>query len=254
MLAESKRLENEINKLNKEIKKLPEGKFVCTKNGNSFKWFVSINNQLEYIPKKKKAYAEKLAIKRHFMSELDKFSKELRAIKYYLKHSSNDLYDSNSQLLFRPGYRDLLLPYFTPKNEVIEKWMNEPYEQNQKYPEQLTIKTTSGKMVRSKSEAFIDMMLYANKIPFRYECALDLGGTTYYPDYTIMHPRSGEIFYWEHFGMMDDSIYAGQAFSKLHTYSRYGIIPSINLITTYETGDNPLDLDAVQKIIEQYFV
>ena len=254
MLAESKRLENEINNLNREIKKLPEGKLVCTKNDTTFKWYVSIDNQLEYIPKKKRAYAEKLAVKRHLLTELDKLSKELQAIKYYLKHSPKELYDVSSQLLFRPGYRDLLLPYFTPTNQIIDKWMNEPYEQNPKYPEQLTIKTTSGKMVRSKSEAFIDMMLYANKIPFRYECALDLGGTTYYPDFTIMHPKSGEIFYWEHFGMMDDPIYAGQAFSKLHTYSRYGIIPSINLITTYETGDNPLDLDAVQKIIEQYFL
>lgn len=254
MLAESKRLEKEINRLNSEIKNLPEGKLVCTKNGNSFKWYVSINKQLTYIPKNNKTYAEKLALRKHLLSELEKLSKELRAVKYYLKHSSNDLYSTDSQLLFKPGYSDLLLPYFTPKDNIIEKWINEPYEQNPKHPEQLTVKTVSGKMVRSKSEAFIDMLLFTNKIPFRYECALTLGDTTYYPDYTIMHPRTGEIFYWEHFGMMDDPIYAGKTFSKLHTYSKYGIIPTINLITTYETGDNPLDLDAVQKNIEQYFL
>lgn len=254
MLAESKRLEKEINKLNKEIKKLPEGKLVCTKNDNSFKWYVSINNQLTYIPKKKRDYAQKLAIRRYYVAQLEILSAQLRAVKYYLQHSSKDLYDTDSQLLYRPGYRDLLLPYFTPAEDTMNKWMSESYEQNPKHPEQLSIKTNSGNMVRSKSEAFIDMLLYANKIPFRYECALNLGGTTYYPDYTIMHPKTGAIFYWEHFGMMDDAIYAGKAFSKLHTYSRHGIIPSINLITTYETGDNPLDLDAVQKIIEQYFL
>ena len=254
MLAESKRLEKEINKLNREIKKLPEGKLVCTKNGTSFKWYVSINNQLEYIPKKNRAYAEKLALRRHLLSELDNLSKELRAIKYYLKHSSNNSYNADYKLLFKPGYRNLLLPYFTPKSEVIENWINEPYEQNPNHPEQINIKTTSGRMVRSKSEAFIDMLLYTNKIPFRYECALTLGDTTYYPDYTVMHPKTGEIFYWEHFGMMDDPVYAGKAFSKLHTYSKYGIIQTINLITTCETSDNPLDLDTVQKIIEQYFL
>lgn len=109
-------------------------------------------------------------------------------------------------------------------------------------------------MVRSKSEAFIDMLLHANKIPFRYECALTLGSITYYPDFTIMHPKTGEIFYWEHFGMMDDPAYAGKAFSKLHNYSKHGIIPSINLITTYETQDHPLDLDTVHRLVEQYFL
>ncbi|MBP3621101.1 MAG: ATPase [Lachnospiraceae bacterium] len=254
MLAESKRLEKEINKLNSEIKNLPEGKLVCTKNDNSFKWYVSINKQLTYIPKKKRNYAQKLAIRRYYVAQLENLSAELRAVKYYLQHSPKDLYDADSQLLYRPGYRDLLLPYFTPIEDTTSKWMTESYEQNPNHPEQLNIKTTSGKMVRSKSEAFIDMLLYTNKIPFRYECALTLGDTTYYPDYTIMHPKTGEIFYWEHFGMMDDPIYAGKTFSKLHTYSKYGIIPTINLITTYETGDNPLDLDAVQKIIEQYFL
>ena len=254
MLAESKRLKKEINKLNKEISKLPEGKLICTKNGTSFKWYVSINKQLTYIPKKRRNYAQKLAIRRYYVTQLENLSAELRAVKYYLQHSPKDIYDADSQLLYRPGYIELLLPYFTPVEDTMNKWMTESYEQNPKHPEQLSIKTTSGKMVRSKSEAFIDMLLYTNKIPFRYECALNLGGTTYYPDYTIMHPRTGELFYWEHFGMMDDPVYAGKTFSKLHTYSKYSIIPTINLITTYETEDNPLDLDTVQKIIEQYFL
>ena len=35
-------------------------------------------------------------------------------------------------------------------------------------------------------------------IPFRYECALTLGNTTVYPDFTIMHPNTGELIYREH--------------------------------------------------------
>ena len=79
-----------------------------------------------------------------------------------------------------------------------------PYEKNPKYPEHLIHKTVSGIYVRSKSESMIALQLYTEKIPFRYECALQLGETTLYPDFTILHPKTGEIFYWEHFGMMDE--------------------------------------------------
>ena len=57
--------------------------------------------------------------------------------------------------------------------------------------------------MRSKSEAMIAMSLYVQKIPYRYECELKLGSITLFPDFTIRHPETGEIFYWEHFGMMD---------------------------------------------------
>ena len=134
------------------------------------------------------------------------------------------------------------------------KWANEPYPRNPLYPEQLIHKTSSGHMVRSKSEAMIDMYLHINKIPFRYECELTLGEYTFYPDFTIRHPKTNEIFYWEHFGMMDTSTYTKSAFTKLYQYTSYNIFPSIQLITTYETKDHPLNSDVIEKIIEYYFL
>ena len=100
----------------------------------------------------------------------------------------------------------------------------------------------------------IDTLLYLNKIPFRYECALHLGNTTIYPDFTILHPHTGKIYYWEHFGMMDDANYAKNTCFKLQTYTTHGIIPSINLITTYETKEHPLSSDFIEKIIQHYFL
>ena len=41
---------------------------------------------------------------------------------------------------------------------------------------------------------------------------------TIYPDFTIRHPMTGETFYWEHFGIMDDSQYCNNALSKLQRY------------------------------------
>ena len=97
-------------------------------------------------------------------------------------------------------------------------------------------------------------MLFVNKIPFRYECELQLGEIFIYPDFTIRHPKTGEIYYWEHFGRMDDSKYNKNVPSKLQLYISNGIIPSIQLITTYETIENPLSSEKVESLIREYFL
>ena len=45
-----------------------------------------------------------------------------------------------------------------------------------------------------------------------------------------------------------------QAFQKLNLYCQSGIIPTINLITTYETKEQPLTSQAIENIIQEYFV
>ena len=59
------------------------------------------------------------------------------------------------------------------------------FTQYSKYPENKIHVAPSGNMVRSKSEVLIDMQLYTNHIPFRYECELQLGDVTIYPDFTV---------------------------------------------------------------------
>lgn len=152
-----------------------------------------------------------------------------------------------------PEYRELLKDYFKPVDEAMEQWSNEPYEKNPKYPEDLIHQSTSGNYVRSKSESLIDTMLYMKGIPFRYECALELGDTIIYPDFTIRHPKTGKLYYWEHFGRMDKTDYAQNAFSKQRLYAAHGIIPSHQLITTYETKEKPLSSSEIEKVIEYYF-
>lgn len=154
---------------------------------------------------------------------------------------------------FPPEYKALLVPYFTPQSQEVSEWMNASYERNPKHPELLIHKSSSGNLVRSKSESLIDTFLFLNKIPFRYECALQLGEITLFPDFTIRHPKTGAIFYWEHFGLMDNPTYSQNVFSKLQLYASHGIIPSIQLITTYETKENPINADIIEKIITYYF-
>ena len=54
--------------------------------------------------------------------------------------------------------------------------------------------------------------------------------------------------------MMDHLTYAGNVASKLDIYISHKIIPSIQLITTYETKEHPLSIDVISKLIEHYFL
>ena len=132
--------------------------------------------------------------------------------------------------------------------------MNAPYQKNKFHPENLIHKTRSGAYVRSKSEVLIARILSEYLIPFRYECALQLGDKCIYPDFTMLHPVTGEVFYWEHFGLMDDASYSQNAFSKMHLYTSEGIIPSVHLITTYETEKHPLSVEMIEEIVKYYFL
>lgn len=96
------------------------------------------------------------------------------------------------------------------------------------------------------------MALHVKGIPFRYECALPLGDTIVYPDFTIRHPVTGEIYYWEHFGKMDNPKYAQNCMYKLQNYTSHGILPGINLITTYETQKKPLTSETIERVISEY--
>ena len=197
-------------------------------------------------------YAEQLALKKYLSCLLDDLKCEKRAIESYLKHHSTT--SKSHSLLNNPEIKSLISPFFTPLSDELSTWMNSSYDHNIKHPEHVIHKSISGNLVRSKSESIIDMLLYTNKIPFRYECALHLDELTLFPDFTIRHPQNGDIYYWEHFGLMDNPDYPKNAYSKLQTYTSHNIIPSIRLITTYETSEYPLSVEAVMKIIEQYFL
>lgn len=252
MQKEMHRIEKEIRILEAEMQQFPPGKLICTRSGKYFKWYQSDGKKVQYIPKANRVLAEQLAAKKYISYLLEDLRNEKNAIDYYLRHHFSE--KAEQMLTIMPEYQNLISSIFTPLSKELSDWMNFPYEKNLNYPENLVHRTMAGNFVRSKSEAIIDMFLTKNQIPFRYECALYFGETVIYPDFTIRHPHTGETYYWEHFGMMDNQAYCKSTISKLQLYISNGIIPSVNLITTYETKDNPLSTEAVEKIIEYYFL
>lgn len=229
---------------------MPSGKLICC--GDS--WYQSDGHNKIYIKKKDKSLAEKLATKKYLLAKLKDLENEKVATDMYLRHYSNGrkhtdcLFDSSTEFL------KLLPASFTPISAELKTWMDAPYEKNTEHPEHLIHRVGPDEYVRSKSEAMIAKALKEHKIPYRYECKLILGDVELYPDFTIRHPRTGKLYYFEHFGLLDKPNYVKNMHSKLQLFTSYHIMPGINLIATFENNENPLTFEQVEAIIEFYFL
>lgn len=130
--------------------------------------------------------------------------------------------------------------------------------ENGRFYEQGLIHTTAkGEFVRSKSEVIIANQLFHNNIPYAYEQRLTLNGETRWPDFTIEDKDSGNVFYWEHCGMMDEPGYRKRWEVKLAWYAENGILPHEDgggrngtLILTEETKGSGIDTRHVDKLIQ----
>lgn len=240
-------LQEQIQADQEELKRYPLGKLTYSKTGKYIKYFVSIDGEQTYIPKKSRNLAVQLANKKYIQQRIA----ENQTIFKLLSQELSKFKISSEDILANPAYYDLLKSRFELEDPSLYDWMISKYEKNHSYPETLIFKCASGNVVRSKSESLIDTFLFQNKIPYRYECALEIDNVIVFPDFTIMHPYSKKIIYWEHFGMMDDAAYRHSALSKLDRYASAGIIPDVNLITTYETLSSPLSTRTIEQKIEQ---
>lgn len=55
--------------------------------------------------------------------------------------------------------------------------------------------------------------------------------------------------------MLDDPKYVSESVCrKIKLYSDNGIIPSVNMIFTFETKSHPLSIETVEQIIREYFL
>lgn len=253
ILDESKRLDSQIKHIQALLQNTPPGNIFIVHDSNRIKWFHSHKGKNTYLPKSKREIAEQLSHKKYLNHLLYESIQEKHALDQYLKYHISEVPKSEKMITDSPEYHKLLAPFFQPLSEELNNWMYSSYPHNPHYPEQLNHPAVSGNIVRSKSEAMIDMVLYSNHIPFRYECALDLGESTIYPDFTVRHPKTGQVYYWEHFGIMDNPEYSSKAISKLRLYVAHKIIPSHQLITTYETKDTPLSVNEIRHVVQQYF-
>lgn len=252
-MCRKEELEREIARIESLLPTLPEGNFICAGKNGQYKWYQNVNHTKIYISKKQRHIAEQLAYKKYLSAKLKELRSELLYTITYINNCSIPSVADNL-LINSPEHRRLISPYFVPLNVELSNWISSSYDKNLSFPENLIHTSISGNKLRSKSESIIDMILFQKQIPYRYECQLLLGDRIIYPDFTIRHPKSGKFFYWEHFGQMDNPEYNTKVGPKLQLYISHNIIPTINLITTYETTKHPLTAEYVSQLIKQYFL
>ena len=250
------KLEKAIAKLKKSILMAPPGNIVCRKARGITRFFKIITNQsTEYLGKDKVDTIKPLAQKRYDNTLLEALKDE----EDILSDAFIRLSKSHKRKELEKFPKDLK-PYITlnpiTDEAYIQNWLKSyEYEPPESYNYKEPNHTMKGDVVKSKSEILIADRLYIAGIPFHYEKQLDLnGGATFrLPDFTILHPYTLEVYYWEHFGLMDNEEYRNQAKAKIELYALNGIIQGKNFITTYETSLSPLNTWYVDKLIEQYF-
>ena len=254
ILAERGKLMIQSHILESKIKTYPEGELLCVRNGKYVKWFKSNASTPLYISKSNHQIAKALAVKKYYSLQLKEILYEITLLNHYLEEIQKCKMKSCTLLDETSPYKELLTSHFQTFPEELLQWQTASYETNTNHAAHLIHKTLSGHNVRSKSEVIIANALFSNGIPYRYECGLYLGDTQFFPDFTIRHPKTLTTFYWEHFGMMSNHSYCENAFNKLKIYSNNDILPSIQLITTYETQMHPIDSEKVQQLIQEYFL
>lgn len=245
--SEINSLENQLSKIENDLKNYPEGElFIYGNMGKYSRWYIEKEEKKEYLPRTEYKLATALAHKKLISLKRDCISAKIKGLKSYFRIISKPN-EKLTKFISHPEYNALI----QAENSIHSSWVLEKYNRCPNHPEQLSFTCPSGNQVRSKSEVFIDMVLNQHHIPYRYECELPIGKTIFYPDFTIKHPLTDELIYWEHFGLMDDKSYSQNAYGKLQLYSDNGIIPGKNLIVTFETRKNPFSYSDAEAALTQ---
>lgn len=257
-------LEKILVQKKKDLENAPEGSLrvtICNKN-KQFYWVKKTlapqnasadakkkSQNGVYISHSKMDFARQLAQKEYDADSIEAIETELTLLKNYLKKSR---FTTTLQSKLPARKLELVKPLTLDDETYLSEWLQIPYQQKEIKPGQKSFPTSSGLLVRSKSEVIIAEMLEKNGIPFRYEQKLRLSAFNVHPDFVCLNVRSRQEFAWEHLGMLDDSDYSKMAAEKLYYYQKSGYFPGKNLIITTESQEFPLSSESVQEVIEQY--
>lgn len=153
-----------------------------------------------------------------------------------------------------PGRQSIVTPIEPTRDQRLRQWDETPYTGLKMAIQDGYFETNKGERVRSKSEKILADRFLDLGIAYKYECPLiSRGRTTLYPDFTFYDPAYNREFYWEHFGMMDDPVYAKKTCQKLEEYGWRGIFLGDRLIVTFEMSNKPLNLKYVNQLIAHHF-
>lgn len=250
-------LRKAIKQAEREESTLPDGRLRISKTSGRIRYY-EVNENTDssgkYLHKKEeyskiKKFAQKDYNKQFLKTARAEQKKLERFLEQYQKNQSESTYEELSA-----ERKQLVTPYILPDDLLAKAWQSKPFKPNPYKPEKKIFDTKRGEKVRSKSEAIIADMLYDMGIPYRYEYPVRIyNGMIKYPDFTLLKTKTREVIYYEHFGRMDEEGYRRDTMEKMDEYRASGIYPGKNLIFTYETEANPLDINGTRMMLTELF-
>lgn len=238
-----------IDECRKKLSNSPEG-FLLVSNG---RYYLRSNDTRKYLGRGKESIIQALEEKEYYSKLLKSAEKKLSTLKKVkaLFEKSEDL--DSVFLGMDKKHTHLIEPYVLPSVRDFNIKGRASEKTNYKINELL--KTKAGEFVRSKSELIIADKLYDNGIPYRYELNTYLGDVMFInPDFTVKNKRTGQIFYWEHFGMMDNPDYCADCQVKLENYASKGLLQGYGLIVTHESSKRSLNTQYIDTVIKTYLL
>ena len=260
--ARRKQLESLKGLIQKRLEQAPDGS-LSIKNMKQYTYYVqrmAPDRQEGYLDidnEESRSVIMGLAQKSYDQKALRSIKEEMRLIagleRHYQRNELEAVYEKMS-----PKRQELIMPVILPDGAYAERWQSLELQKKESPGPGNGFRTLRGELVRSKSEVFIADTLYQDDVKYHYECALTLidhiTGRPYrvHPDFLVLNARTHKEYYWEHFGRMDDPVYAQKCINKLIDYMNAGYYPGEQLIITFETEKAPLKPDQVRMIVEHY--
>lgn len=257
LVTKVKELDVLIRKVEKSLKKAPEGTVVLSKSNGTVQYYHKTERKQkkgQYISANDRSLAVALAQKdydlRFLKSTREQKNCICKAIKLLSDKEPTEIYSKLSE-----ARKELVVPYVLTDEQFVKQWVNVQYAGKTLSENTPMIMTERGERVRSKSEKILADKFFKLGIPYRYEYPVNLKGYgTVYPDFTLLNVRERKEIYLEHFGMMDYPEYAQKAIQKIETYAKNGIYIGKNLLVTFETLHNPLNMKIVEQMLKEFIL
>ena len=259
LLARKLKLESIIHSCSEWIKKAPKGYIVISKShGNYFFYHKATNKSKKEVKLDKendKSLIKVLVLKDYYSRILVAAQAELKKIKKALEVEDKEPIGSIYGNL-HPERKKHVSPLETTIKEKIKAFIEDKGIDVKPEEGKYVIRTKRGEYVRSMAEYKIANSLLAAGIPYKYEFpyrAVD--GHYLHPDFTVINKNTGEIFLWEHFGMMDKTDYVKNSFLyKINLYADDDIFIGKGLITTFTGYNQELKQEMIDAMISKYLI
>ena len=247
---------SELEKIKKHIESFCENNnyknYEIKKHGQrSYIYYYGEDKKIQYISIKD-SRVSKIATAKYFKKLLPCLNKELLALKHFRdNYFPQEKYNLINQ--FPDNIKSLITPVIKDQATKCCEWAEQkfyscPYE----FDNIAEFITEKNERVRSKAEYIIANMLNDMGLAYRYECEYILNSKSVYPDFTIMHPITGELYYLEYFGLMDDEEYAAKTMKKISAY--YQTKDAARFIFLFESFQAPMNVKAIKNLLTQIFL